>query len=174
MTAVADTSERLPASPRRRVSASVFRWFVLISRFGLAAMFLFAAGAKLWILKTFAKNVSELLVSAWINPERWQWPVTIAVIVAEILAAALLIVPRTVRLGAILAVLLLIGFSSFALYYVYVLHGEPLECGCFGGIIGSQLGVKTALRNLVLLIPALILVFGPSRASKVPTLDQTS
>jgi hypothetical protein len=43
---------------------------------------------------------------------------------------------------------LLIGFASYALYYVYALHGEPLECGCFGGIIASQLGVKTALRNL--------------------------
>jgi hypothetical protein len=40
------------------------------------------------------------------------------------------------------------------------LHGEPLECGCFGGIIASQLGVKTALRNLALLMPALIVWFG--------------
>ena len=47
-----------------------------------------------------------------------------------------------------LAALLLLGFSGFALYYVYVLHGDPLECGCFGGIIGSQLGLSTALRNL--------------------------
>ena len=38
--------------------------------------------------------------------------------------------------------------------------GEPLECGCFGEIIASQLGLKTALRNLLLLIPALIVFFG--------------
>jgi hypothetical protein len=55
---------------------------------------------------------------------------------------------------------LLIGFSAFALYYVYVLHGEPLECGCFGRIIGSQLGLTTALRNLALLVPTLIVFFG--------------
>ena len=55
------------------------------------------------------------------------------------------------------------GFSVFALYYVYVLHGEPLECGCFGNIIGSQLGLKTALRNLLLLIPALIVLFSPRK-----------
>jgi hypothetical protein len=71
------------------------------------------------------------------------------------------------RLGALLAAVLLIGFSAFALYYVYALHGEPLECGCFGGIIGSQLGLKTALRNLVLLIPALIVFFG-ARQIKQP------
>lgn len=136
------------------------RILVHLSRFGLAALFLFTAGAKLWILKTFVHNVAELLSSAHINYERWQWPVTIAVITAEVIAAVLLIIPRTMRWGATLAAFMLIGFSGFALYYVYVLHGEALECGCFGGIIASQLGVKTALRNLGLLIPALIVFFG--------------
>ena len=139
---------------------SIFRIIVQVCRFGLAALFLFTAGAKLWIIKTFVGNVAELLSSSHINYERWQWPVTIAVIAFEIITTILLIVPRTVRLGAVLAALMLVGFSGFALYYVYVLHGEPLECGCFGGIIASQLGVKTALRNLGLLVPALIVFFG--------------
>src|SRR5437868_7161072 len=138
----------------------LFNVLVHICRFGLAVLFLFTAGAKLWILTEFAGKVAELLSSMKLNYERWQWPVTIAVIGAEVLAAILLIVPRTIRLGAVLSALLLIGFSVFALYYVYVLHGEPLECGCFGNIIGSQLGIKTALRNLVLLIPVVIVFFG--------------
>src|SRR5229473_885017 len=142
---------------------AVTRWIVQISRFGLAALFLFTAGAKLWILKTFATSVASLLSSSSINYERWQWPATTSVIAAEIIAALLLLIPRTVRLGAIVGTLLLVGFSAFALYYVYVLHGEPLECGCFGGIIASQLGVKTALRNLALLIPALVVFFGAPR-----------
>lgn len=136
---------------------------VLISRFGLAALFLFTAGAKLAVLGKFAGNVAELLSSASINYERWRWPVTITVIAAEIIAALFLIVPRTVRLGAVVAASMLIGFGGFALYYVYVLHGEALECGCFGGIIASQLGVKTALRNLALLVPAIIVFFGARR-----------
>ena len=144
----------------------VTRWLVRIFRFGLAALFLFSAGAKLWILKTFATSVASLLSSASINYERWQWPATIGVIAAEIVAALLLIVPRTVRLGAIWTAVLLVGFSAFALYYVYVLHGDPLECGCFGGIIASQLGVKTALRNLALLIPVLVVFFGAPRKSQ--------
>src|SRR5215475_6920057 len=131
-----------------------------ICRFGLAVLFLFTAGAKLWILKEFAGKVSELLSSMQMNYQRWQWPATIAVIGIEILIALLLMFRRTMRIGAVAAALLLIGFSTFALYYVYALHGEALECGCFGNIIGSQLGVKTALRNLVLLIPALIVFFG--------------
>src|SRR5216684_3192794 len=150
--------------------STVTRWMVRISRFGLAALFLFTAGAKLWILKTFATSVASLLSSASINYERWQWPATTSVIAAEIIAALLLLIPRTVRLGAILAALLLVGFSAFALYYVYVLHGEPLECGCFGNIIGSQLGVKTALRNLVLLVPVLV-VFFRYQARKGPALE---
>jgi hypothetical protein len=151
-------------SPRHRVAASIFRWLVHICRFGLAALFLFTAGAKLWILKEFAGKVAELLSSMNMNYERWQWPATIAVIGAEIVIAILLIVPRTARIGAIGAGLLLIGFSAFALYYVYGLHGEALECGCFGNIIGSQLGVKTALRNLALLIPVVIVFFGARKS----------
>ncbi len=141
----------------------LLRWIVHLSRFGLAALFLFTAGAKLWILNEFAGKVAELLSSAAINYERWRWPATIGVIAAEVIIAGLLIFSRMMRLGALLAALMLIGFSGFALYYVYVLHGEPLECGCFGKIIGSQLGLKTALRNLFLLVPAVIVFFGEPR-----------
>lgn len=139
---------------------TTFRIVVNVCRFGLAALFLFTAGAKLWILTEFVGKVGELLASMKFNYERWQRPATFAVIVVEILIAALLIFPRTVRLGAASAGSLLIAFSAFALYYTYGLHGEALECGCFGNIIGSQLGVKTALRNLGLLVPALIVFFG--------------
>jgi len=139
------------------------KWLVRLSRFGLAALFLFTAGAKLVIVRAFAANVSELLSASGFNYKTWMWPITIAVIVAEIITA-LLLLPRTVRIGALSSALLLIGFASYALYYVYVLHGEPLECGCFGGIIGSQLGVKTALRNLGLLIPAILVLIGYRRA----------
>ncbi len=141
----------------------IFRILVQVCRFGLAALFVFTAGAKLWILREFVGKVGELLASMKFNYERWQWPATVAVILVEIVVAILLVVPRTVRWGAAAAVLLLMAFSAFALYYTYGLHGEALECGCFGNIIGSQLGVKTALRNLGLLLPAVIVFFGYRR-----------
>lgn len=144
----------------------VLRWLVQISRFALAALFLFTAGAKLMILREFAANVAELLSASGFNYTRWMWPTTVAVIAVEIVAAIMLLVPRTVRLGAAIVGLMLVGFSGFALYYVYVLHGEPLECGCFGKIIGSQLGVKTALRNLGLLVPVLLVIFGYRRGRR--------
>jgi uncharacterized membrane protein YphA (DoxX/SURF4 family) len=143
---------------------------VVISRFGLAALFLFTAGAKLWIVKAFAANVGELLSASGFSPGRWMWPATIGVIATEIVAAIFLVLPRTVRAGALLAAAMLIGFSAFALYYRYGLgYPEGLECGCFGGIIASQLGVTTALRNLVLLVPAFVVLFGYRRSQPEPT-----
>ena len=154
----------ISASARPSVSASIFTWLARISRFLLAALFLFTAGAKLAIAKAFAENVGQLLNGSGFN-QRWSWAVTIGVISIEVIIAVLLLIPRTIRLGAMCAALLLVAFAGYALYYVYVLHGEPLECGCFGGIIASQLGVTTALRNLALLIPALLVWFGYRRNS---------
>jgi hypothetical protein len=152
---------------------TLLRVIVQLSRFGLAALFLFTAGAKLWIVKAFAANVSELLAATGFNPLRWTWPITIAVIATEIIAAILLLLPRTVRAGALLAAALLIGFSAYALYYRYGLgNAEGLECGCFGGIIASQLGVTTALRNLGLLVPTFLVLFGYRRGGKVKTPDE--
>ena len=150
----------------------VTKWFVRVCRYGLVALFLFTAIAKLAIVNAFVKNMGELLASSGFNYERWSWPATIVVIAAEIVTALLLIFPRTVRIGALLAAVLLVGFAGYALYYVYGLHGEPLECGCFGGIIASQLGVKTALRNLALLVPALVVWFGYRRTRKESLIGQ--
>ena len=150
----------------------LFKWFVRVCRYGLVALFLFTAIAKLAIVNAFVKNMGELLASSGFDYQRWSWPATIVVIAAEIVTALLLIMPRTVRIGALLAGVLLLGFAGYALYYVYGLHGEPLECGCFGGIIASQLGVKTALRNLALLVPVLIVWFGYRRTRKESLIGQ--
>src|SRR5215217_141528 len=147
-------------------------WVIRICRYGLAALFLFTAIAKLAIINAFVKNMGELLSSSGFDYQRWSWPATIVVILAEIVTAVLLIVPRTVRVGAFFAAVLLVGFAFYALYYVYGLHGEPLECGCFGGIIASQLGVKTALRNLALLVPAIVVWFGYRRTRKESLIGQ--
>lgn len=146
-----------------QMRSKTFTWIKRVSRFGLVALFLFTAIAKLVIIRGFVDNVGQLLSASGFNYERWSWPATIAIILIEIIIAVLLIVPKTIRLGAVAASALLVGFTGYALYYVYVLNGEPLECGCFGGILASQLGVSTALRNLGLLIPAFIVWFGYRR-----------
>jgi Methylamine utilisation protein MauE len=148
-----------PVSQSPRLPVLV-KWLVRICRFGLAALFLFTAGAKLAIIHAFVENMGQLLAASGFDPDRWSWPATIAVILIEVLIAVLLLLRRTVRTGALCSAALLTAFAGYALYYVYVLHGEPLECGCFGGIIASQLGVSTALRNLCLVVPAFIVWFG--------------
>ncbi len=133
---------------------------VNLSRFGLAALFLLAAGAKLFTIYDFTANLANLVAASRV------WPTALAVITAELAAAILLVIPRTARPGALLSALLLVGFAAYALYYVYVLRGEPLECGCFGGLIASQLGVTTALRNLALLVPCALVLFARADAAK--------
>jgi hypothetical protein len=148
------------------------RIIVHVFRFALAALFLLTAGAKLAIVKTFAASVAELLAAIGFNPMRWMWTATIAVIAIEFVTGILLLITRSVRVGALLAAALLIGFSAFALYYRYGLgNAEGLECGCFGGIIASQLGVTTALRNLVLLVPTFLVFFGYRRGRETKPRD---
>jgi uncharacterized membrane protein YphA (DoxX/SURF4 family) len=159
---------RVSPSPSHPVSSSprlsvTLKWLARISRFFLAALFLFTAGAKLAIVNAFVESVGQLLSSSGFDYQRWSWPVTIGVIALEIIIALLLLLPRTTRVGAVLAAVLLMFFAGYALYYVYILKGEALECGCFGGIIASQLGVTTALRNLALLVPAVFVWFGYRR-----------
>jgi hypothetical protein len=99
---------------------------------------------------------------------RWAMPVAFAIITAELLAALLLIIPRTARLGGVWAATLLLGFAVYALYYRFGLGNvEGLECGCFGNVIGSQLGLTTAFRNLALLIPAFIVLICYRRRKRV-------
>jgi hypothetical protein len=145
---------------------AILKILVHASRFGLAALWLFAAGAKIYTRNnpthSFFKNMGSLV------GESWALPVAIAVLCAEIIAAILLLWPRTARIGGMWSATMLLGFAGYALYYRYGLgNAEGLECGCFGGIIGSQLGVTTALRNLALLIPAALVIFG------LPRLKQT-
>lgn len=143
----------------------ILKILVQISRFGLAALFLFAVGAKLYMMndsrESFFTNMPYLV------GEHWALPVAIGVIVLEVTTAVLLIWPRTARMGGMLAAALLAGFAGYALYYRYGMNNvEGLECGCFGGIIGSQLGVSTALRNLALLIPAALVIYGMPRMQR--------
>lgn len=134
-------------------------------RFGIAALFLFAVVAKLYFIndpkQSFLTNMPYLV------GEKFALPVAVSVIVAEALAVVLLLIPKTVRFGAALSGLMLLTFAGYALFYRYGLGNiEGMECGCFGGIMASQLGLTTALRNLILLIPAVVVMFGYKQKEK--------
>jgi uncharacterized membrane protein YphA (DoxX/SURF4 family) len=167
-----ETRQRVSSSSLRPRPSSLLFWLVHISRFGLAALWLFAAAMKIYMrndpAESFFKNMPYLV------GERWAGVVAVGVIAAEIVAALLLLWPRTARVGALLSAVMLIGFMGYALYYRFGLgNAEGLECGCFGGIIGSQLGVPTALRNLALLVPAAIIIFGLPRLRNEKQLNRS-
>ncbi len=139
---------------------------VELCRVGLAGLFLFAVAAKLYYINdatnSFLINMPALVGASLAKP------VAFGVIFAEAITGIALLIPRTVKIGACLAVTLLIVFAVYALYYRYGLGNvEGLECGCFGGIIASQLGFSTALRNLILLIPAFVVFLGYKRNMKL-------
>jgi uncharacterized membrane protein YphA (DoxX/SURF4 family) len=157
-----ETQHRVASSSRIPHPSSLLFWLIHISRFGLAALWLFAAAMKIYMrndpAESFFRNMPFLV------GEQWAGVVAVSIITAEIVAALLLLWPRMARAGALLSAMMLIAFMGYALYYRYGLgNAEGLECGCFGGIIGSQLGVPTALRNLALLLPAAIIIFGLPR-----------
>jgi Methylamine utilisation protein MauE len=145
--------------------SNALKILVHVSRFGLAALWLFAAGAKIYMrndpTESYFKNMPFLV------GDQWAMPVALGIIAAEIIAAVLLIWPQAARIGGMWSAALLVGFAGYALYYRYGMgNAEGLECGCFGGLIGSQLGVTTALRNLLLLIPAALVIFGLPRLKR--------
>lgn len=145
--------------------SNTLKILVHVSRFGLAALWLFAAGAKIYMrndpAESYFKNMPFLV------GDRWATTVALGIIMAEIIAAILLIWPQAARIGGMWSAALLMGFAGYALYYRYGMGNvEGLECGCFGGLIGSQLGVTTALRNLLLLIPAALVIFGLPRLKR--------
>ena len=145
--------------------------FVPFSRYFLAGLFLFAAGAKIAtrndVMESYFANVPRLMEEIFQLPESAGIMIAWLVILVEVVAAALLLSRRTLRAGAALVGTMLIGFAVFALFYRYGLgHEEGLECGCFGGLIKSQLGVSTAIRNLLLLIPVLGLLWPARKQSK--------
>lgn len=146
--------------------------FRRLCRFFLAALFLFAAGAKIAtrndLVESYFTNVPRLLDEVFLLPESWGILVAWGVIALEIAAALMLLSPRYCKPGAALTGAMLVGFALFALYYRFGLgHEQGLECGCFGGLIKSQLGVSTAIRNLSLLVPVVVVLWDlPEKRSK--------
>ncbi len=128
----------------------------LATRLLLAALFLAAGLVKAGASEGFAITIAQFTILP---------PATVtafAIILPwfEILAAILLLVPRTVRWGAILTATLLVTFTA-ALGWA-LSQGLIVDCGCFGETAPSrERMVTTLVRDVVLLAAALILAVYP-------------
>ncbi len=122
------------------------KWVRRIPRFLLAGIFLWAGVAKLMNPWAFADRVADFQFF----PEILVNGIAIVVPVVELAAAGLLLSWRWTRQGALLSILLTLGFA--VLFGWAAMHGRPVQCSCFGG--GEFFGTSA----MVGLVRALILL----------------
>ena len=126
---------------------------LVVVRLILAVMFLVAAVAKLADL-----DGSRDAAQAFGVPEQLAGATAVLLLIAEIVAAALLIPSSTARAGAILAAVLLLSFCAGITRSI--VHGEAPDCHCFGQLHSSPAGPKTLIRNVILLAAAVVVAVG--------------
>ena len=136
---------------------AALRWFVLIARLALGAVFLIAAYNKLpWKQPAvlFAMEVAsyQVLTSLWaINLVAYTLPWL------ELAIGIFLVVGKPLRLASSAATLLLGGFFSLMLWAYS--RGLEINCGC-GLPGGDRLGPVTLIRDGALLALSLSVVIG--------------
>lgn len=96
-------------------------------RLVLAGLFLWSGGAKLISPLAFAEGVRAFHAF----PEMMVNLIVMTVPVIELMAAAMLLVPRWGRAGALLTALLSFGFLLLFAWALW--HGNDVKCSCFGG-----------------------------------------
>jgi putative oxidoreductase len=131
----------------------VRRGIVLLARLALGAIFLYAAATKVPDMAAFAKDVANyrLLAAALV-------PFVAAVVVGiEIVVGLALVTGLWARAAALVAAGMLVVFVAGLSQAL--LRGIDLRCGCFGGDDAADWW--TVLRDLAMLVPALVVLFTP-------------
>ncbi len=141
---------------------------VLSARLLLGAVFVLAAGGKLAAPAEFATVVERYQLL----PPPAVLPVATALPWLELLLGLYLLVGLFTRISAVVALALLSAFA--AALTSALLRGLPLTgCGCFGSVVlqqmpvlgwllgGADAGPPDLIRNGVLALLALLVLFGP-------------
>jgi uncharacterized membrane protein YphA (DoxX/SURF4 family) len=116
---------------------------LLLTRFVLAAVFAFAATAKLadW-------TGTRQAVTAFGGAEKWARKIAIMVISIELGVAVLLVFASSARYGGIVAAAM--AFAMIAVVAIALARGKRPECHCFGRIYSRRIGWSTLVRLSVL------------------------
>ena len=138
----------------------------VVLRGALALLFVVAAVHKLRDRDAFRATLDAYALL----PSALTAPLARAVPLVELVAALLLVVPRAAAVGASIAVLLL---SVYALAMgVNLLRGRrDLDCGCMGPGARSPIGPELLVRNLFLVVAALVAGFAPIHARALVWVD---
>lgn len=125
---------------------------LIILRLFLATIFVVAAASKL-----SDREGTRNAVAAFGVPTGLIAFAGIALPIVELLVAAMLIPAVTSWYGAVGAVVLLGAFTIAII--VQLIKGNTPDCHCFGQISSGSIGYSTVFRNLVLITPAIVLVY---------------
>ena len=138
----------------------------VVLRGALALLFVVAALHKLRDRDAFRATLDAYALL----PSALTAPLARAVPLVELVAALLLVAPRAAAVGASIAVLLL---SVYALAMgVNLLRGRrDLDCGCMGPGARSPIGPELLVRNLFLIVAALVAGFAPFPARALVWVD---
>ncbi len=141
-------------------------------RLALAAVFLVSGCAKLADLAG-----TRRAIAAFGAPSRWVGALTLVLPIAELVAAAALLAPRTARLGALLTLVLLATFTIAIA--INLARGRRPECHCFGQIHSEPIGSGALIRNGAIAAIAIAIVViganytGPSAIGWLARLDSS-
>lgn len=131
---------------------------IWITRLLLAALFLTAGLIKAGASEGFAITIAQFSIL----PPAAITAFALALPWVEILTALLLVIPKTARVGAALAALLLTTFITALLWALS--QGLIVDCGCFGESAPSlNKMLLTLTRNVILLTLTLTLAIKTSR-----------
>ncbi|MDX3802657.1 MauE/DoxX family redox-associated membrane protein [Streptomyces sp. AK04-3B] len=122
---------------------------LLVCRLTLICVLAVAGLAKLRDRRRFASALGDLTVPAAARPA-----LAVLVPAAELLAAVLLAVPRTITAGLAVAAALCAAFSVVAV--TTMRRGSPAGCPCFGSRTTVPMGPWHVARNAVLTVLALL------------------
>jgi uncharacterized membrane protein YphA (DoxX/SURF4 family) len=133
-------------------------YFLLISRFVIAFVFIYAGAEKISDPVNFSQSIYnyKLLPTQLINVFAITIP-WIELVTGLLLLFGISVKENSLIIGTLLAIFIIMIFIS-------ILRGLDINCGCFGK--GTPIGWKKIGENLILLILCLILAsFGSSKFS---------
>lgn len=138
--------------------------WLLSLRFVLGLTFVVAGLAKLGARDDLARTVTRYgILPARMSPFLATWLPRF-----ELLTGVLLVVGLLGRVAAGLAAVALTAFTFGAI--VNLLRGRVMDCGCFGPSRIKRVTWRTVVRNVLLVMAALILMFDPAFAFSIDSL----
>lgn len=128
------------------------KYFLLILRVLLGFIFIFAAIEKIVSPESFAVSISNYKL---IPPELINIPAIIIPWI-ELTSGLLLLLGVMVKENSAIITFLLVVFTAAII--VSLLRGLNIDCGCFGTIYGSRIGLLKVVENLLQILCGIILM----------------